>query len=87
MRGIGHITGQAVGKGLLVDEGPKTYALDDALDSDFVAGFGFLVQIRNPKSEIDSAERLDLSLFGKLKALSPSKGSPTGLVAGRNKFK
>ena len=33
----------------------------------------------------ESAERLDLSLFGKLKALSLSKGSPTGLVAGRNK--
>jgi hypothetical protein len=31
------------------------------------------------------AERLDLSLFGKLKALSLSKGSTTGLVAGRNK--
>jgi hypothetical protein len=42
-------------------------------------------KIRNPKHEIDSAERLDLSLFGKLKALSLSKGSPTGLVAGRNK--
>jgi len=38
----------------------------------------------NLKHEIDSTERLDLSLFGKLKALSLSKGSPTGLVAGRN---
>jgi hypothetical protein len=50
-------------------------------------------QVRNPEHEIDSAERLDLSLFGKLKALSDStelaevlsKGSPAGLVAGRNK--
>jgi len=42
---------------------------------------------KNSKHEIDSTERLDLSLFGKLKALSLSKGSPTGLVAGRNKFK
>ena len=31
----------------------------------------------------DSAERLDLSLFGRLKALSLSKGSSTSLVAGR----
>jgi len=41
--------------------------------------------MRNSKLKIDSIERLDLSLFGKLKALSLSKGSPTGLVAGRNK--
>jgi hypothetical protein len=47
----------------------------------------FNYRIRDSKHEIDSAERLDLSLFGKLKALSRSKGSPTGLVAGRNKFK
>ena len=47
MGGIGHVTGQAAGQGLLVDEGPKTHALDDSLDSDFIAGFGFLVQIRN----------------------------------------
>jgi hypothetical protein len=43
------------------------------------------LQTRNPKPEIDSTERLDRSLFDKLKALSLSKGSPTGLVADRNK--
>ncbi len=43
------------------------------------------LQTRNSKHKTDSTERLDLSLFGKLKALSRSKGSPTGLVTGRNK--
>jgi len=42
--------------------------------------------IKSLQHKIDSAERLDLSLSGKLKALSRSKGSLLGFVAGRNKL-